>query len=86
MKLKASDPEAANVAVVLVNGKRVPFPVELDTDEGWVLAAIPVIPDSVEEVTVVDPDTDNPQATADAQWITKKLVGEVEVILYEDLD
>jgi len=86
MRIKASDPKAAEIAAVFVDGKRVPFPVELDTEEGWVLAAIPVIPKSVEEVAVVDPDTDDPEATSTAQWIEKKLEGEVKVVLHETVD
>ena len=83
MRIKASDPKAAEIFVVLVDGKRVPFPIEIDTDEGWVLAAIPVIPKSIEEVEVVNPDTDDPNATGEAQWIEKKLEGKVEVIWYD---
>ena len=86
MKIKATDPMAVNIAAVFVDGKRVPFPVELDTDEGWVLAAIPVIPKSIYEVKVVDPDNDDPEATADAQWIEKKLEGKVEVVFHKDED
>ena len=86
MRIKASDPQAANIAAVFVDGQRVPFPVELDTEEGWVLAAIPVVPQSVKEVKVVDPDTDNPEETSDAQWVTKKFTGKVTVLIHAPVD
>lgn len=86
MRIKATDPKAAEVAAVFVDEKRVPFPVEFDTEEGWVVAAIPVVPQSVTEVTVVDPDNDDPEATSDAQWVEKKFEGKVRVVWYESVD
>lgn len=84
MRLKATDPEAANVAVVKVDGKIVKFPIELDTDEGWCLANMPLPPPVVEEIQNPDPEDDNPLDAGDARWVQVKLTGKVEVIFDED--
>lgn len=86
MRLKATDPEAKNVSAVLVDGKLVKFPIEVDTDEGWCLANMPLPPGQVSEVENPDPDADNPLDTGDSQWIQVKLTGNVEVFFDEDVD
>jgi len=79
MRLKATDPEAKNVAAVKVDGKLVKLPLEVDTDEGWCEAYVPLPSTQVEEIENPDPDEDSPLETGDVQWKIVKLTGKVEV-------
>ena len=85
MRIKATDPEAANIVGVFVNEKRVLYPIEFDTEENWVLGLVPVLP-KVKEIKTVDPDIDNPEETTEVEWIQKKFEGKVKVTIYEKLD
>lgn len=46
MRLKANQPEARNVAAVLLDGKAVPMVNEFDDEEGWVISYVPDLPDN----------------------------------------
>ena len=84
MRLKATDPEAKNVSAILVDGKLVKFPIEVDTDEGWCIASVPALPARVVEVEDPNPDKDDPLDTGSGQWTQVKLTGKVEGLFNED--
>lgn len=84
MKLKGTDPKAAEVLAVFVDNKRILCPLEFDTEEGWVIAAVPILPDIVRETGKINPDTDNPEDPAlNLQWGSQVFRGKVEVIFRE---
>jgi len=85
MRIKESDFEAKGIVFVLVNNKRVVHPVEVDTEEGWCLAAIPDFSNQqIVEITNVNPDTDKPEEVSEIKIIHKKLVGKIDLIYKED--
>jgi hypothetical protein len=84
MKLNVNDSEADNVEAVYLDGKRVAMCVEADEEEGYVVVRLPPLDpaakalDDKEKLTIAVGD---PIALED--WITKRLEGEVEIILRE---
>lgn len=86
MRLLSSDPEAEKIKSVRVDGKKVVTWVELDTDEGWVMAEVPNLPakrhiyEEGEEVQVSDEDLG--EGIRDAStfgWKNIKHTGNVEI-------
>lgn len=71
---------------VLVNNKRVPRPVEVNTEEGWVKALVPKLP-PVQEAQPPDFTRLNTQAeqsdpdTGESDWEEKTLYGKVTLVL-----
>ena len=92
MHLKSEDPRAADIQVVLVNGKRVATAVEFDTEEGWVDVIIPKIDPAKAELVEMDKVSDRyfdekgveqvPAPSLECE--TKRLHVTVEVIFRED--
>lgn len=81
MRLVASDPKAATVKAVFVDGKRVLDPVELDTEEGWVVARVPVVSESMAlDQNVSKEVREAREVDQGFSWKETKLTGKVLVI------
>lgn len=82
MRLHASDPDAKNVRVVMLDGKIVPTPVEFDTAEGWVISVMPVMHDEkmiqADDSVNIDEDNQNEHG-----FETVKRHGKVEVFFHD---
>ena len=83
MRLIMSDPKAADVKSVKVDGKMVATAVEVDTDEGWVIAVVPDLPakrhiyEEGDNIEVLEKDDDDP---ATFGWMRIKYTGNIEVL------
>lgn len=82
MRLTATDSKAKEVKAVLLDGKPVPMVVEVDTNEGWVLSAVPDIQKDnlIKSNDTVKVNEDN-QNECDIK--TVKRFGKVEVIFHD---
>lgn len=95
MHLKTSDPKAAEINHILLDGKRVVMVVELDTDEGWVDIILPKIDENKAELIEAggadkvsdryfDKEGQEKVPAGSVEWETKRLFGKVEVDFRED--
>lgn len=84
MKITVNDPNASNVEAVFLNGKRLITCIEADDEAGYAIVLVPP-PDPAKDdpsfndkskMTIIIED-----ATDAAEWTTKRLEGEVEILL-----
>ena len=88
MKIKSEDPVAAEIVAVMVDGKRVPMAVELDTEEGWVDVMVPKVDEStatqINKVSMphaLKKDGTIKAPAESVEWEKKRIHGSVEVIV-----
>lgn len=97
MRLKVTDEEAKKVALVLLDNKVVPYPLEFDTKEGWVEAMTPQLEEKLKIIDSEDSglysdlqgyeNNEDPMINASTpkfDWNIVKLKGEVKIIWKEE--
>ena len=83
MHLKSEDPKAADIHVVILDGRRVTMAVEFDTDEGWVDVLLPKTDPVKEKLIEAGKKTTEEIPTPSLEWETVRRFGKVEVIFHD---
>ena len=97
MRLKITDADAASIALVLLDNKVVPYPLEFDTEEGWVEAMTPRLKEEPKKIDSEDSDLysnlpgydtdEDPMADENApkfDWEVVRIEGPVKVIFKQE--